>query len=568
MTTCPTRPVSGRRGRSLPLLLALLLVSGLAAADTQVSDTIHARVAEIRDGIDVTIGETTIDSAIVLPALYAKRNYTPAWSNPASVQQLVSAIENVGQHGLDPADYNLATIRRLQKRNGESGAAGAQRTADLDLLLTDSLIRLAYHLSFGKVDPEALDSDWNMTRYTEDLNALLQQDNVIEKGHVDALLQSLIPQSGIYQRLIQALANYRLYQQLGGWQPVPDGPALKAGMSDERVLALRARLVATHDLATQDMYLPTFDDAVEAGVRRFQRRHGLEDDGVAGSRTLTELNVPVEARIAQIRANLERARWVLHDLPDTFVMVDIAGFNVRIFRNDTVVWETRAVVGQPYRMSPLFRSTLTYLDLNPTWTVPPTVLDKDVLPELRKNPGYLAEKDMQVVDYHGKPVDAGTIDWNRYSGYSFPWLIRQNPGPHNALGRIKFMFPNRHSVYLHDTPGKSLFAKPERAFSSGCIRIEHPYELAELLLQGNAGWDRRRLAQAIDSLQTRTVSLEKPVTILLMYWTVSVDDDGTVEFKRDIYRRDPPIIRGLGERPFRFREREIIRSPLEMTALR
>jgi murein L,D-transpeptidase YcbB/YkuD len=336
-------------------------------------------------------------------------------------------------------------------------------------------------------------------------------------------------------------------------------------MSDERVPVLRARLIATQDLATPDMHLPTFDDAVEAGVKHFQRRHGLETDGVVGQKTLAALNVPVEARIAQIRANLERARWMLHDLPDTYIMVDIAGFSVRVYRNDTVVWETRAVVGQPYRMSPVFRSTLTYLDLNPTWTVPPTVLEEDLLPELRRNPHHLAEKDMQVIDYEGNPVDAGRIDWGRYTSRSFPWLIRQRPGPQNALGRIKFMFPNRHAVYLHDTPGKALFAKPERAFSSGCIRIEHPVELAELLLQGNSGWNRGLLLQAIDSMQTRTVTLDEPMAILLMYWTVSVNGDGTVLFSRDIYERDPPIIRGLNE-PFRFREREIIHGPLEMTA--
>jgi len=565
MKTCTTQPVSGRCGRLL--LAALLLIPGLAAPDTKVSDTLRARVADIRDGLDVAINETPIASGIVLPALYAKRGYTPVWTNPISVQQLISAIEKVDRDGLDPADYNLTTLRLLLERNNETGGADPEYTANLDLLLTDSLIRLGYDLSFGKVDPGELDSSWNMTRYIEDPDMLLQKDDAIEKGRVDALLRSLTPQSFTYQRLKQALAAYRRYQQLGGWQPVPEGPALRTGLSDARVPALRARLIATRDLATQDMSLPTFDDAVEAGVKHFQRRHGLEADGVAGKQTLAELNVTVEARIKQIRANLERARWMLHDLPDTFVMVDIAGFNVRLFRDGEVAWETRAVVGQPYRMSPEVRSTLTYLDLNPTWTVPPTVLDKDVLPELRQDPGYLAEKDMQVIDYHGNPVDAGGIDWKRYNGYSFPWLIRQNPGPKNALGRIKFMFPNRHSVYLHDTPVKALFAKPERAFSSGCIRIEHPYELAELLLQGNAGWDRRRLDQAIDSLQTRTVSLKQPVTILLMYWTVTVDDDGTIRFNRDIYRRDPPIIRGL-DAPPGFRERERIHGPQEMTALR
>lgn len=565
MTICRIPSVTGRTGRALSLLLALLPAPVLNASEATVNDTILARVAEIRDGRNVAINQSTIASAIVLPALYAKRDYTPAWSNPASVQQLIHAIENSGAEGLDPDDYNLATLRLLLERNNETGDSNPVRTANLDLLLTDSLIRLGYHLSFGKVDPAELDADWEMTRYIEDLDALLRKDAAIEQGHVDELLQSLRPQSRHYRRLQEALATYREYQRAGGWQEVPDGPSLKPGMADARVPALRARLAATRDMDAVDLTLPLYDDAVEAAVKRFQHRHGLADDGVVGEKTLTELNVPIATRIAQIRANLERARWLLRDLPQTYLMVDIAGFNVRLYHDDVLAWETRAVVGQPRRMSPLLRSTLTSLDLNPSWTVPPTVLHKDLLPELRRDPNVLAEKGLQVIDYAGNPVDASGIDWNRYTGHTFPWLIRQPPGPKNALGRVKFMFPNRHSVYLHDTPSKALFAKPERAFSSGCIRVEQPYELAALLLAGNDGWNRDRLQRAVDSRQTRSVSLAEPVTILLAYWTVAVDEDGTIHFNRDIYERDPPVIHAL-DAPFHFREREIIRGPLEMTA--
>jgi murein L,D-transpeptidase YcbB/YkuD len=551
---------------SLLALLALLVPVISVATGNPVSDSIHSRVAAIQNGQRVHIHDTTLASTIVLPALYARRDYTPVWSNPVSVRQLIGAIENIVTEGLNPADYNLATLSLLLEQNSKTGLTNPKRSADLDLLLTDSLIRLGYHLAFGKVDPEVLDSNWNMTRYIEDLDALLTLGDSIESGQVDELLQSLKPQSIKYERLKTALASYRHYQQLGGWEPVPQGGSLKPGMVDSRVPALRARLIATGDLSTRDMYFTTYDDALARGVERFQRRHGLEADGMVGPKTLLELNVPVEARIDQIRANLERARWVMHDLPDTFIMVDIAGFNVRLFRDREIIWETRAVVGQPYRMSPIFRSTLTYLDLNPTWTVPPVVLKEDLLPELRKDPTYLEQKDMQVIDYQGDPVEIESIEWTRYSADNFPWLIRQQPGPKNALGRIKFMFPNPHSVYLHDTPSKSLFNEPERAFSSGCIRIEHPFELAELLLEGNVGWDRGSLIQAVDSLDTRSISLAEPITIILMYWTVAVDENGAVSFNRDIYQRDPPIIQGLGK-PFRFRDREIIRTHGEMAAL-
>lgn len=548
------------------VIIALLLACAMVQADVTLRASIQTRVEAIGAGETISVGDTALASRILLPAFYAQRNYAPAWVNPESVDQLLAAIASVEHDGLNPADYHLDIITQYREHLRTTPVFDPVQTAEFDLLLTDSLVRLGYHLSFGKVDPEALDSNWNMVRYIDNLEELLLLGNAIDSGHVAQLVEKLRPQSARYELLRAALSKYRTYQLLGGWQPVPPGKTLKAGMTGERVLALRARLIATGDLSTQDMYLPTFDDAVTEGVKRFQQRHGLHADGRAGRRTLREMNIPVEARVDQIRANLERARWVLHDLPDTYIMVDIAGFNARFYRDDKLVWESRAQVGRPARESPVFRSKLKYLDINPTWTVPPTILDEDVLPEVRANPGYLAVRDMDVLDYKGNTVDPNTIDWDAYNGRNFPYLIRQQPGPKNALGRIKFMFPNRHSVYLHDTPSKSLFDKSERAFSSGCVRIERPYELAELLLADNGNWDHDRLMDSINSYRTRTVNLSEPVTIIMLYWTVAVNEDGSVHFSRDIYNRDMPIISGLNE-GFRFRTRDIIRYTSEHTVL-
>ncbi|MDX1697047.1 MAG: L,D-transpeptidase family protein [Thiohalobacterales bacterium] len=563
-----TRVATGARrlGSSLLFAACLLIPVQLLAENTTLREHIRASVEAIQAGETITLGNTTLASRILLPAFYARRNFAPAWVNEESIEQLLRAIEEIHTDGLDPADYNLDNLKDYRERLTTSPAFDPELTAVTDLLLTDSLIRIGYHLSFGKVDPEALDSNWNMVRYIDDMDELLKLGDAIEGGKIDVLIESLRPRSERYRLLRDALAKYRTYRLLGGWEPIPPGPTLQTGSTGERVLALRLRLIATGDLPTQDMFLPTFDDAVAEGVRRFQRRHGLTTDGRVGRKTLAELNVPVEVRIDQIRANLERARWVLHDLPDTYIMVDIAGFTAHFYRNNRLVWESRAQVGRPARESPVFRSMLTYLDINPTWTVPPTILDEDLLPEVRSNPGYLEEKDMIVVDYDGNPVDPAQIDWYRYSGRNFPWLVRQQPGPQNALGRIKFMFPNRHSVYLHDTPSKSLFEKPERAFSSGCIRIEKPNDLAELLLQGNQGWDRGHLIRTINSRKTKTIRLTEPVTIIMLYWTVAVDDNGEILFKRDIYNRDSAIISGLNS-GFSFRSRDIIRPPSGQTAM-
>jgi murein L,D-transpeptidase YcbB/YkuD len=541
------------------LVLVLATTARAQPVEPSVQQLLIDRVSRIESGEPVTVANSEIASRILLPAIYRAHDYTPLWHNPRSVSQLLAAIRHSELDGLDPADYNLDTLENLLQQRRDS-AADNVLACDLDLLLTDSLVRLGYHLSFGKVDPEALDPDWNMTRYIEDMDTLVRQADAIDTGSIDLLLRSLRPQVPAYARLQAALVQYRELQAHGGWQTVPPGATLKPGMSGERIAALRRRLTATADMPPGSDGDPArFDASLEAGVRAFQLRHGLEDDGIVGKATLAALNVPVEQRIDQIRANLERARWVLRDLPETYILVDIAGFRVTYTRDGEVVWQTRAQVGRPFRKTPVFRARMTYLEVNPTWTVPPTILMEDVLPAIKRDPAYLAQKNMQVIDYDGNPVDMTTIDWQRYTGRNFPYLIRQGPGPENALGRIKFMFPNKHIVYLHDTPSKSLFGKATRAYSSGCIRIEHPYDLAGLLLEGDPDWDREQVTAAVDSLKTRTISLRKPVSVILFYWTVGFTSDNRILFKQDIYERDPAIVKGLNA-GFRFREGAIIRD--------
>jgi len=544
----------------LCLLLWLLPITPFASQDNPVQQAIATDIQALSNSDPVTIEGEPLTSRIVLPALYKANNDAPLWSNPHAIDQLLTAIRTINREGLTPADYHLAALETLQQRlASEGGAASPEHSADFDLLLSDALVRLGYHLAFGKVDPEALDPDWNMRRQLEQPDAVSRLYEAIRNGHIDVLLDSLRPTLSSYTRLIDALQQYRRIAAEGGWQSVPAGPSLKPGMTDARVVALRHRLASSKDLSGDKTDSPDFDAQLEVAVRRFQGHHGLTVDGVAGKATLAAMNVPVERRIDQIRANLERARWVLHDLPAEYVLVDIAGFNVRFYRDNRMIWETRAVVGRPARMTPAFKSRITYLEVNPTWTVPPTILTEDVLPAVRRNPRYLQDKNMRVIDRQGNPVDLAGIDWSRYRGSNFPYMIRQDPGPENALGRIKFMFPNTHAVYLHDTPSKQLFNRTERTFSSGCIRIENPYRFAELLLDGDPNWDRERVIEAVNSLKTQPIRLRKPVEVILLYWTMDMDKNGDVLFKQDIYDRDPPIIRALGE-PFSFRKAPVINA--------
>jgi murein L,D-transpeptidase YcbB/YkuD len=246
---------------------------------------------------------------------------------------------------------------------------------------------------------------------------------------------------------------------------------------------------------------------------------------------------------------MERARWVFGDLEERFLLVNIARFRVVLIERGEVTWSTRAVVGQPFRQTPVFKARMTYLEFNPIWTVPPTILREDLLPELRLDPGALQRKNMTVLDFQGRPVDPASIDWATIPARGFPHIIRQEPGPDNALGRVKFMYPNPHHVYMHDTPARSHFGRAERAFSSGCIRLEKPFELVNLLLAGSE-WDEQAIRQVLASGRTRVVNLPAPITVLTLYGTAAPEGD-QVHFAKDVYHRDARLLEAL-DAPFRF----------------
>jgi murein L,D-transpeptidase YcbB/YkuD len=436
--------------------------------------------------------------------------------------------------------------------------------ANTEILCTDALARLAIALQFGKLNPADLDPAWNFSRHIMRQDPLAYFNQVLDTKTVALAVATLGPQNPQYRWFRDGLKEYRPIMAAGGWPTVSSGPILEVGSNGPRVAELRRRLRVTGDLSTPDPAdQEGFDDGLEAAVKKFQLRHGIDADGKVGPRTLEELNVPVEARINQLRASLERMRWVFRDLPDEYLIVDIAGFHVYLMEDGEEVLEARVQVGKPYHATPVFKDTMRYLDFNPTWTIPPGILRRSTLPAIRKDPSYLQRSNMTVLTTSGKVVDPSTIDWASTSK-GFPYMIRQEPGPDNALGRVKFMFPNKYMVYLHDTPSKGLFARSERTFSSGCIRVQNPFDLAELLLD-DQGWDRARIDQVVASRKTTRINLENPIPVFLLYWTAEVDKDGTVFFRKDVYNRDAPIIEGLDE-PFRFSlpvgAREAIRRPL------
>jgi murein L,D-transpeptidase YcbB/YkuD len=295
-----------------------------------------------------------------------------------------------------------------------------------------------------------------------------------------------------------------------------------------------------------------FDEDLDTGVRHFQRRHGLDVDGVVGPATLSALNASADERVRRIEVNMERWRWLPQDLGRRYVIVNIANFELDVVEAEQEVMTMRVIVGRDYRRTPVFSGKMTYIVLSPYWHVPPSLAVKDILPQVRSDPGYLSRKGFKVFQGWGadtKEIDPGSVDWSKVTGTNFNYRFRQDPGPVNALGRVKFMLPNKFDVYLHDTPSPDLFEKSARAFSSGCIRIEKPIELVEYVLRGDPKWNRDAVLAAIDRRVEQTVQLREPIPVHLLYWTAWVDAAGTVHFRDDIYSRDKLLAEALAEKP-------------------
>ncbi len=506
--------------------------------DAALVPAIEQQVATVGDTGASEISRVAIAWPALLQDFYQRRQFQPAWSQADKVAQYMLALDEVRGDGLDPADFNQDALRELQTAIS-GGTASPQQRAEFDVLLTDSLARLIYQLAFGKVDPTPFVPQWNYARTINGVDPVAEFALLIDAPDVHAALDTIRPAQRLYRGLMRELAHYREIEHKGGWAALPSGPSLKPGASDARIPALRQRAMAEGDLpAEAASQSPVYDEALVSAVKRFQVRVGLEPDGVVGGSTLTELNVPVAQRIDTLRVNLDRGHVLLHDLPQRFVVVNIAGFWVYLFENGEPVWRARVQVGTPYRRTPIFRSDISYLVFNPTWTVPPGIIANDILPAARKDPAAVTRKGLDVIDRSGNKIAAESVDWSSFRSGNIPYSLVQQPGPDNALGRVKFMFPNSYSVYLHDTPSKSRFEADSRAFSSGCVRVERPFELAERLLADPGKWNAESIQRVVAAGKITNVSLVQKVPILLTYWTAWVDKDDQLSFRRDIYKQD------------------------------
>ena len=535
----------------------------VATPHSPLADAIRNRV-EAAAGLPdrLAIRDERIQTAASVSVFYERRAYEPAWVTPegltANARRLVDALAAADADGLQPADYHVSELRAaIEQLDARVASPATGRLVDVELLLTDGFLLFGTHLLIGRVDAASLHSNWRAERRQRDLVESL--DRAVREGNPREVLHELRPPQPEYGRLMQALAVYREIAAAGGWPSVPEGGRLAPGDESDRVPALRARLAAVPEAVAGRDDLPelydagtSYDEALVEAVEAFQRRHGLEADGVVGPATLAALNASPVRRVRQLTLNMERWRWLPQDLGDRHVLVNAADFRLDAVADGEVELTMRAIVGRQYRQTPVFSDRITYIVFSPFWHVPHSLAVQDHLPIQKRDPDYFRRLGFRL--FRGWGVDAAevspaSIDWSAVTAKSFGYRLRQDPGPQNFLGRAKFMFPNPYNVYLHDTPARDLFRKHVRNFSSGCIRLEDSRSLALWLLSGDSAWPDGRIDRAMRADSEETAFLTRPVPVHLLYWTAFVSDDGIVHFRPDIYERDGRLADALAEPP-------------------
>jgi len=473
-----------------------------------------------------------------IQGIYEQFDYAALWQSRGSGEKrhnlLKQALSSAGDHGLPQTEIDLLRTIGLEDFLTPERA---------DILFTTLLYVYADDLRHGATPHAAMGSKWTLNPDPMDIGGALV--TALKNDRLAEFLASLAPSHPQYKALIEALKRYRLIEQNGGWPPIPGLEEIRTDTADERVEILVKRLITEGDLDSRERHDPI---AVASAVREFQRRNGLIADGRVGKRTLSVLNVSVTDRIGQIAANMERWRHVPRDLGDMHIAVNVADAEIALTEKSKVTLRMRAVVGDKDHATPVMAAHITGVTFNPSWTIPASIAVKEILPKLRRNPRYLADNEIEILD--GAPDDPHGLQivWGRISPRAFPYVLRQRPGSKNPLGAVKFEMENPASIFLHDTSAPALFARLDRALSHGCVRVERPEELAcRLLPQLSQEGSTEAVEKLIAEKTTRTLALPQPMPVYLLYWTAFVDERGRLNFREDIYGLDAQIRNAPGK---------------------
>lgn len=534
------------------LLWPQLARANAPALETTALEAIRLQLRDRLMGVADPTARPDNKQALQTPALlvqfYANRDYHAAWISPAGLSSqvfsLLAALRMVEREGLPPLEAHLralnghlAAMHHLQRQHRTPDPA---RLAALDLLLSDVFFTLVGQLRPPLRHPQ-IDGDTGSIEPPPD-DRVQRLQWALATDNLEAAWRSLVPTQPAYSRLRQALGRYRAIAANGGWPMLGDGPTLRLGDRGQRVVLLRSRLEITGDLRPgSSTSSALFGNTLEQAVRVFQRRHGLIADGIVDTKTRLALDVPARQRVHQLAMNMARWRQLPHDLGERHIRVNIPAFTLTVIEDGQMIMQMRIIVGKPSQPTPVFSHTVRYLMLNPYWNVPQSIATQEILPQVQQDRRYLDTHHMDVLNSWGDDaaeVEPSSIDWRTLQPHTFPYRFRQKPGPGNTLGQIKFMFPNKFNVYLHDTADKSLFTRSTRAFSHGCVRVARPVELAWYLLQNQPNWSFQRLLDTLKQSTPYAVRLPEPLPIHLVYETAWVEADGTVQFRNDLYGYD------------------------------
>ena len=503
-------------------------------------------------------------SSVVIQNFYQDRNFEFAWSNGQKLYEIAYEmryeIQQAKFDGLNPFDYHLDAINtlfgQLENQQKSGVAPDPLALASADILLSDAYILLSSHLYLGKVDPESLKTSWNIQRNAPELKVDQRLSDALANGSIRKSLEELYPQLSIYKLMRDGLRETYDFEQKArqsnnnSWKPLKADKSIKVGDSHAAIPEIRQRLQfwgflkEAYPVDNERVY----DSLLVPAVMRIQLRFGMEADGVIGQGTLHALNQSPEALVQIAAVNLERLRWLPHQIKEQeLIVVNTANFQLDYLVNRDTLLSSRVIVGKSYHSTPQFNAEMSYLVFSPTWTVPASITRNEIIPAIKRNNNYLQEKNMKVLTSSGAVIDPSTIDWSKVNPRNFPYVIRQDPGQQNSLGLVKFMFPNKYSVYIHDTPSRSLFAREDRALSHGCIRIQKPFEFAKILLAHDESWTDDRIRLAMNQSTERTVTLNRKIPVVILYLTYWANSRGEYFFRRDIYNRDQEIWTALRE---------------------
>ncbi len=520
-------------------VLVCLLLYGLSVPVSSRAVTLD-RMELVRASLDYQLHQTDgqATTRTVSDRFYADRDYRPVWLTRNGVRPegylLLEQLKDCRSHGLSSERYAVSRIQKLIDQREIASLT------TLELLLTQNYYRYSLDLQAGRTAPGEMDPrQKTIHTATDPLKDLARS---LEDGTFFSALNRSFPQGSGYQKLRQALETYRQLQTKGSWPSVAtDGKILAYGDTHPAIPQLRIRLALTNDYQTPFTHTDLFDQPLVTALKHFQARHGLQSSGRLDTKTLDALNVPINRRIEQIQANLERLRWGPRRLESYYVLVNMADFRLNVIDQNRQALSMKVIVGKPYRSTPAFSQKLTHLVVNPYWYVPRSIAVHDILPRVRRDPGYLARQKFQVFQTTGTEttrIDPAKVDWSALRSDRFDFSFRQDPGPGNALGRIKFILPNPYSVFLHDTPQQGLFNREARTYSSGCVRLEKPFELARYLLKRETHGRGDFLDKTLSSQTPQVIKLEEATPVHLVYWTVWVDQSDALQFRDDVYDRN------------------------------